>query len=73
MGWSTLLIAFAVVVLGGMGSVAGSVLGAFVIAYARNFCTYFINPSLAELVPLVVILIVLVVRPQGLLGKKETR
>jgi branched-chain amino acid transport system permease protein len=71
MGWSTLLIAFAVVVLGGMGSITGSVLGAFVIAYARNFCTYFISPSLAELVPLVVILIVLVVRPQGLLGKKE--
>jgi len=73
MGWSNLLIAFAVVVLGGMGSITGSVLGAFVIAYARNFCTYFINPSLAELVPLVVILIVLVVRPQGLLGKKEIR
>jgi len=73
MGWSILLNAFAVVVLGGMGSVTGSVLGAFVIAYARNFCTYFISPSLAELVPLVVILIVLVLRPQGLLGKKEIR
>jgi len=73
MGWGILLNAFAVVVLGGMGSVTGSVLGAFVIAYARNFCTYFISPSLAELVPLVVILIVLVLRPQGLLGKKEVK
>lgn len=73
MGWSTLLIAFAVVVLGGMGSIPGSVLGAFVIAYARNICTYLIDPSLAELVPLVVILLVLVIRPQGLLGKKEIR
>jgi branched-chain amino acid transport system permease protein len=73
MGWSTLLSAFAVVILGGMGSVPGSVLGAFVIAYARNFCTYFIDPAFAELVPLFVILIVLVLRPQGLLGKKEVK
>jgi branched-chain amino acid transport system permease protein len=71
MGWSTLLISFSVVILGGMGSIPGSILGAFVIAYARNFCTFFIDPALAELVPLIVIIVVLVLRPGGLLGKKE--
>jgi branched-chain amino acid transport system permease protein len=73
MGWSTLLSAFAVVILGGMGSISGSVFGAFIIAYARTFCTYYIDPSLSELVPLIVIMVVLVVRPQGLLGKKEVK
>lgn len=71
MGWSVLLSAFAVVILGGMGSVPGSILGAFVIAYARNICNYFIDPAFAELVPLVIIIVVLIVRPRGLLGKKE--
>jgi branched-chain amino acid transport system permease protein len=71
MGWSTLLISFSVVILGGMGSVPGSILGAFVIAYARNFCTFFIDPAFAELVPLIIILAVLTIRPRGLLGKKE--
>ncbi|WXG46541.1 MAG: branched-chain amino acid ABC transporter permease [Candidatus Atabeyarchaeum deiterrae] len=73
MGWSILLVAFSVVVLGGMGSIPGSIIGAFVIAYARNFCTFFIDPALAELVPLIVIFLVLVFRPQGLLGKKEVQ
>jgi branched-chain amino acid transport system permease protein len=71
MGWGTLLISFSVVILGGMGSIPGSIVGAFIIAYARNFCTFFIDPSLSELVPLAVILVVLVLRPRGLLGKKE--
>ena len=72
MGWITLLTAFSVVVLGGMGSVLGSVLGAFVISYTGNFCTFVLGqPAFASLVPLFIILIVLVVRPQGLLGKKE--
>jgi branched-chain amino acid transport system permease protein len=72
MGWSTLLTAFSVVVLGGMGSVPGSVLGAFLISYAGNFCTFVLDqPSFATLLPLFVILVVLVIRPRGLLGKKE--
>lgn len=72
MGWTTLLTAFSVVVLGGMGSVPGSVLGAFVISYTGNFCTFVLDqPAFGALVPLIVILVVLVVRPRGLLGKKE--
>jgi branched-chain amino acid transport system permease protein len=71
MGWTTLLTAFSVVVLGGMGSVPGSVLGAFFISYAGNFCTFVLDqPSFATLLPLFVMLVVLVVRPRGLLGKK---
>jgi branched-chain amino acid transport system permease protein len=72
MGFSVLLTAFSVVVLGGMGSLPGSVLSAFIISYASAFCNFVLyQPTYAALVPLVVILGVLVLRPRGLLGRKE--
>jgi branched-chain amino acid transport system permease protein len=72
MGWTVLLNAFSVVILGGLGSVPGSILAAFVMSYAKEIASLVINPSLASaLVPLIVILVILVIRPQGLLGKKE--
>jgi branched-chain amino acid transport system permease protein len=71
-GFAILLNAFSIVVLGGMGSVPGSILGSFVIAYVSSFFNFVLyQPTLAALVPLVVILVVLVIRPRGLLGKKE--
>lgn len=70
-GWSVLLNAFAIVVLGGMGSIEGSALGAFIISYASNIVQYVGSATLVAFVPLVVILVVLVLRPRGLLGKKE--
>jgi branched-chain amino acid transport system permease protein len=73
MGWGTLLSAFAVVILGGMGSLYGSVIGAFIIGFIRTFCGLYITPEISDIVPLFVIFIVLVVRPQGILGKKELK
>jgi branched-chain amino acid transport system permease protein len=70
-GWSILLNSFAIVVLGGLGSLHGSVAGAFIIAYARSFTNYFISPVLSALIPIIVIIVVLVLRPRGLFGKKE--
>ena len=73
MGWSYLTSSFAVVILGGMGSLVGSVIGGYIVGYVISFTTIFIpnGPSWAHLVPLVVILIVLIIRPRGLFGKKE--
>ena len=75
MGWSYLTSSFAVVILGGMGSLVGSVVGGYIVGFITSFTSVFIpnGPSWAHLVPLVVILIVLVIRPQGLFGKKEIR
>jgi branched-subunit amino acid ABC-type transport system permease component len=39
--------------------------------YATAFTDFFISPSFSVLIPIVVILVMLLVRPQGLLGKKE--
>lgn len=70
-GWSILLNSFAIVVLGGLGSLPGSVAGAFIIAYARSYTNYFISPVLSALIPIIVIIVMLVLRPRGLFGKKE--
>lgn len=72
-GWGYLLLAFAVTIFGGMGSIPGSIVGAFIMGYATTFTDFFISPALSEVVPLVVILVMLLARPQGLLGKKELR
>ncbi|RDE15328.1 MAG: hypothetical protein C4K48_04605 [Candidatus Thorarchaeota archaeon] len=69
-GWGYLLLAFSVTIFGGMGSIPGSILGAYVMGYATSLTDYLINPSFSEIVPLIVILVMLLLRPQGLLGKK---
>jgi len=70
-GWGYLLLAFSVTIFGGMGSIPGSIIGAFVMGYATTLTDYLISPSFSEIIPVIVILVMLLVRPQGLLGKKE--
>lgn len=64
-----LIKAFAIVILGGLGSVWGSVLAAFILALAEALTNNLVDPSLGAVVFLVVVLVMLVTRPQGLLGK----
>ena len=76
MGWRYLTNSFAVVILGGMGSLIGSVVGAFIIGYSISFTNIFIpkyGAAWAHLVPIFVIIIMLIIRPRGLFGKKELR
>ena len=70
-GWNILLNSFAIVVLGGLGSLQGSVAGAFIIAFARSYTNYFVSPILSALIPIIIIVLVLVLRPRGIFGKKE--
>ena len=65
-----LIDAFVVVVIGGMGSFPGALAGALLLGQANAFgvSTF---PSLAIVVPFVVMTLVLIVRPWGLLGKPE--
>lgn len=75
-GWSFLISAFAVTVFGGMGSIPGSIIGAFIMGYAKMAFSYFIpvyGQTFATIFPLIVIVVMLLVRPQGLLGKKEVK
>ncbi|MFX0009970.1 MAG: branched-chain amino acid ABC transporter permease [Candidatus Hermodarchaeota archaeon] len=75
MGWEYLTSSFAVVILGGMGSLAGSIVGGYIVGFITSFTNVFIpnGPSLAHIVPIIVIIIVLIIRPRGLFGKKEIK
>ena len=70
-GWPILTGAIAVVILGGMGSLIGSVVGAYIIGYVRIATNFLIDPVYSSLVPIIVIIVILVIRPRGLFGKKE--
>jgi branched-chain amino acid transport system permease protein len=59
-----------IIVLGGMGSLPGAVLGALILGVAETMTQTYISPQWATMVPWVVIMVVLLVRPQGLMGQK---
>jgi branched-chain amino acid transport system permease protein len=65
-----LIDAFVVVVIGGMGSIPGALVGALLVGQANAFGTL-IYPSLSIIFPFLVMTVLLIVRPRGLLGKPE--
>ncbi len=62
------LTAFVVVVLGGMGNMVGALLGGFIIGITDSLSGYYIDPSLKEVVSFIIFLVVLLIRPSGLMG-----
>lgn len=62
--------AFSIVVLGGLGSVAGSLLAAYAVGYLETITAYLISPSLRTVPALLLLVVVVYLRPQGLLGRR---
>lgn len=62
------LTAFVIVVLGGLGSLAGAFLGSMIIGLVDSLAGYYIAPDLKEVVYFLIFLGILVLRPTGLLG-----
>jgi branched-chain amino acid transport system permease protein len=62
--------AFSIVVLGGLGSVAGSLVAAYAVGYLETITAYMISPSLRTIPALLLLVLVVYVRPQGLLGRR---
>lgn len=67
------LIAFVVVVLGGMGNMVGTLIGGLVIGLIEAFSGFFIASSMQQLVYFIVFILILVLRPQGLVAFKFRR
>ena len=67
-GTNFIMPAFAVVVLGGLGSVLGAYVGGFIVGLTEALAGYYLDPSLKEAVLFLVFIIVLIVRPSGLFG-----
>jgi branched-chain amino acid transport system permease protein len=68
-GLDFILPAFAVVVLGGLGSVKGAYVGGFIVGMTETLAGYYIDPSLRHAVLFAVFIVVLVVKPSGLFGQ----
>lgn len=71
MGFRLLLLMFAAVVLGGIGTAYGAMLGGFVVGIGVEMSTLFVPSELKAAVGLALLIIMLIVRPQGLLGVRE--
>jgi branched-chain amino acid transport system permease protein len=69
-GTPWMLKAFVIVVLGGMGSLPGAIIGAFIIGVVESVASYLLNPSIAPLFMYLIFVVILVFRPIGLLGKE---
>lgn len=72
MGSDPLLLSFIVVIIGGLGSLGGTVLAALLIGMSDGIISVFFTPTLAKILATLLVAFVLVFRPQGLFGKTQT-
>ena len=70
MGLTWTLIALIVMVLGGLGSIMGTLAGGLLLGVTQSSTAFFLGGTYREVVGLLIFLIILVFRPQGLFGKK---
>ena len=69
-GNAFVLVAFTIVVLGGMGSVPGALIGGFVIGVVESLSGLFLGESLGQIGIFLIFIAVLLVRPSGLFGAR---
>jgi branched-chain amino acid transport system permease protein len=68
MGLDPLLLSFIVVIIGGLGSLRGTVVAAVLIGLSDGIISVFFSPTLAKMIATLLVALVLVFRPQGLFG-----
>jgi branched-chain amino acid transport system permease protein len=59
------------IIFGGLDSLAGAILGGFVVGILEKMAAGYIDPKVAEITPYVILLLVLLIRPEGLFGEKR--
>jgi branched-chain amino acid transport system permease protein len=69
-GLNFVLIAFVIVVLGGMGSIEGALLGGFCVGVVQLLSAYYVAPAFGQLFFFLLFLLVMIFRPNGLFGQK---
>jgi len=73
MGFTPLLKAFVAAIIGGFNNTRGALLGGLIVGVAENLAAAYISPTYKDAVALVIFMLVILFKPQGLLGKKEER
>ncbi len=71
MGLNLLLPLFAAAILGGIGSIYGAILGGMIIGIAQDLSVAFLSPAYKPAIGFAIMLVVLFIRPQGILGEKK--
>jgi neutral amino acid transport system permease protein len=71
MGFQILLLVFAGVILGGLGTAFGALVGSLIVGLMIQLSTLFIPEEMKNVGALLVLIIVLLIRPQGILGRAE--
>jgi branched-chain amino acid transport system permease protein len=69
-GLNFVLIAFVIVVLGGMGSIEGALLGGMCVGIVQSLSSYYVAPAYGQMFFFILFLLVMIFRPAGLLGRK---
>jgi len=67
-----LIIVLAIVLIGGLGSIKGTIIASGVIGFLEIITTYWIDPKARGLSALICIILILYIRPQGFFGRKQT-
>ena len=70
MGWNFLIPIFAATILGSIGNIYGALIGGFVIGVAQQVSTAFLDPTYKLAVAFMIMIVILLVRPQGIFGKE---
>jgi branched-chain amino acid transport system permease protein len=71
MGNDPLLLSFIVVIIGGLGSLRGTVLAAVIIGLSDGIISVFFSPTLAKIIATLIVAMILVIRPKGLFGTQS--
>jgi len=71
MGWGFLLPLFAATILGGIGNMFGALVGALVIGVAQQISTVYLLPTYKHAVAFLIIILILLIRPQGIFGGRS--
>jgi branched-chain amino acid transport system permease protein len=72
MGMNPLILSFAIVILGGLGSIRGSVVGAHIIGLTETLTVTVGDPKYAGLSSFVLLVVFLLVKPEGILGRRSS-
>lgn len=62
---------FAAAILGGMGSPLGAIVGGLIVGVSEQLVGGFVNPGLKDAIGLIILFLILILRPQGIFGKKQ--
>jgi branched-chain amino acid transport system permease protein len=68
--WEFIALLLSLIVLGGMGSLGGALIGAFILAIASALVGYYVGLTWSPITFFLALFVILLFRPQGLLGKK---